>query len=304
MEEPTPYGGVLVQSIVEEKEREQKLIDQAVEVNINGQVETLRPESIFLKGVDSLSTDNIKGFVDYYVNYEYVKVPKDTKPAEAETKEGETAEGEAQDTEMSVDDIEYVEKLQEKPFDEVLKFRVQWINDTSVNVVFETHEAAIQALKSLSISGNPNNNQEEELNELVQERETKPYNPTIEFQKKSSLANRLGLEEKKDEGMEEDETSLHIVTRLSLQSDRKIKNASAYSRYYLIHGEPERRPRYNGRGRGRGRGGRGGRGGRRNERDYDLFADKLRGEEPEDLFAEKLRNRDRSPDRDRSPMRD
>lgn len=294
MEEPTPYGGVLVQSIVEEKEREQKLKDQAVEVNINGQVETLRPEAIFLKGVDSLSTDNIKGFVDYYVNYEYVKVPKQT--------EGEK---EPQETEMT-DETEFVEKFQEKPFDEVLKFRVQWINDTSVNVVFETHEAAVQALKNLSISGNPNNVQEEELNELIQERETKPYNPTIEFQKKSSLASRLGLDEKKDEGMEEDETSLHIVTRMSLQSDRKIKNASAYSRYYLIHGEPERKPRYrNDRGRGRGRG----RGGRRNERDYDLFANKLRRDEPEeDLFAEKLKNRDRSPtrdsDRDRSPMRD
>ena len=40
--------------------------------------------------------------------------------------------------------------------------------------------------------------------------------------------------------MEEDESSIELIIRQSFQSDRKVKNAREYSRYYLIHGEPER----------------------------------------------------------------
>lgn len=316
MAEPfvAPYGGIMTQSLEEEKEREAKLKDQQIDVTINNTTETLRPESIFIRGVDNLSNDDIKSFVDYYLNFDVV--------------------------EDEENGVQYIPK----PIDDQITFRVQWINDSSVNMVFKDHEQSAKALAAISITAsNPNTvavtevaeNKEftqEYVSSIIQERETKPYSPTIQFQKKQSLLTRLGADveaaEKEEEKMDEDDSAVILYARQSFQSDRKVKNAAAYSRYYLLHGEPERRPRRGGHRDNR----RSQRPDRRNrgqeDEEEDLFASKLRAsggarsrsnDDEEDLFADKLRERqrDRSPgrqnrrndrssyrNRSRSPMRD
>lgn len=278
--DPAPYGGFMTRTIDEENEREVKLKLQQVEVSINGDPHTLRPEALHLRGVDNLSTDDIQAFVDYYINYTKIE-----SGYEAET------------------DLKW--------------FRVQWIDDSNVNVVFKSHEDANFALKKLSISSGPNTTEDfadgsdfsqEYVLSIVQERESKPYNPTIEFHKHQKELKKLAEEEKdlfetkkervekeKEEvtNMDEDESSVIIYVRQSLQSDRKVKNAAAYSRYYLLHGEPDRlRPRRERNG-GQSRGD--------FSRDLatdlgeDLFANKLkvkaRRDIENDLFADKMRER-------------
>ncbi|KAK6457964.1 uncharacterized protein RJT20DRAFT_125842 [Scheffersomyces xylosifermentans] len=316
MTEPTvlPYGGFLVKTLEDEKEREAKLESQAVVVLVNGENETLRPEALRIRGVDSLSTEDIKAFIDYYVNYI-------------------TVEG------GSEEDGTKTSEYLPLPIDEQVTFKVQWINDTAVNVVFGTHEEAFSALTKLSIaSSNPAIENTAEklqpqldnplyLSEIVQERETKPYNPIIVFKSKRDLSKRLGIEsEEKEEplvsqtdGMDEDESSVVLYIRQSFQSDRKVKNAKLYSRYYLLHGEPERKFHNKRRGQNRRDSNRSrhSRPNNGDEDEEDLFADKLKtigsgrsrnnarsnargnADEEEDLFADRLRNRDRS----RSPDR-
>lgn len=266
-----------------EKEQEEKLKQQRAEISINGETQTLRPEALHVRGVDNLSTDEIKAFVDYYLNY---------------SKNETTGQYEVTGN--------------------LISFRVQWIDDTNVNIVFNTHDEAKAALQALSISSGPNSVElnddfsQEYVSSIVQERETRPYNPSIEFHRYQKEMQKLAqseedrdlFEQKKeqhdkeaDEGveMDEDESSVVLYVRLSLQSDRKVKNAAAYSRYYLLHGEPDRLkpklPRNSGRGRGTFT----------RDNGEDLFADKLkssrsrRDADEEDLFADKLR--ERSPSR-------
>lgn len=281
--DPAPYGGFMTRTIDAEKEQEEKLKLQLVEIVVNGETETVRPEALHIRGVDNLATENIKAFVDFYVNY---------------TKNDATGEFEAAP--------------------ELITFRVQWIDDTNVNIVFKTHDDAKSALAALSVFSGPNSVEEsadfsqEYVSSIIQERETKPYNPSIELhrylqnlQKQAETAQDL-FEEKKEQldkakaesaEMDEDENAVVLYVRQSLQSDRKVKNAAAYSRYYLLHGEPDRlKPRVP---RGRERNGNRSRGNFSRDDDEDLFADKLtsksRRDQEEDLFASKLR--ERSPSR-------
>lgn len=280
MATPAPYGGYMTRTIDEEKEQQEKLKKQQVDISVNGTLQTLRPEALHLNGVDNLSTEDLQAFVDYYVNFEKI--------SEEEYKEIESP----------------------------LWFRVQWIDDSNVNVVFKTHEHCAEALRALSITGGASDEEieafsQEYVSSIVQERETKPYAPTIAFHKyQKKLTEEKDLfEDKKQEiqeetGMDEDDSAVVLYVRQSFQSDRKVKNAAAYSRYYLLHGEPDReqrrntvRPERNGRDRG---------GYARDEEEDkgDLFADKLERtqpeqEEEEDLFAWRLR--ERSPEREPGP---
>lgn len=310
MSEPVvaPYGGLMTKTLEDEKERENKLQEQAVEINVDGNTETIRPEAIRFRGVDSLSTDDIKLFIDYYLNYTIRETTEQT--------EGE---------DISETKTEY-EAL---PISEQITFRIQWINDSTVNVVFKTFEEANKGFRA--VSGTeiqfPTETPVSDTayaNELAQEREAKPYNPIIAFKRQQNLSNRLGISESnetaatEDQGlMEEDDTSIILYVRQSFQSDRKVKNASAYSRYYLMHGEPERKPfkknKYRQREPRERRA-------REEQEEEDLFANKLKGsqnrntrarrnntndDDDDDLFADKLRERqrERSPQRDRSPSR-
>lgn len=270
MAEPAPYGGFMTRTLDAEKEQQEKLKQQQVDIVVNGETETLRPEALHIRGVDNLSTDDIKAFVDYYLNYHV-----------SQTESGEVYEA--------------------KP--EEITFRVQWIDDTNVNVAFKTHEDARAGLDALSITDPNTVPAQEELSQeyvssMVQERETKPYNPSIAFHKELKARQRRALpqderdlfekkveEEEQIEEMDEDENTLTLYVRQSLQSDRKVKNAAAYSRYYLLHGEPDRtRPR----GRGQFK---------RDEREVRAESERERAEreperepEAEDLFADKLKN--------------
>ncbi|RLV90496.1 hypothetical protein JA1_004532 [Spathaspora sp. JA1] len=317
--EVAPYGGFLTRTLDVEKERDEKLKEQAVEVNVNGQIQTIRPEALFIQGVDNLSTDDLKAFVDYYLNYNII---------EEEENQEEGNDGSKKIT------------YEPLPYDDQIQFKIEWINDSSINIRFDTHEDSAKALHHLSITqGNPDVidvdqmpeisfTDDQYINSIIQLRESKPYTPVIQFRKHQSLANRIGINPEADSNsaptaeavdMEEDESSVVLYIRQSFQSDRKVKNAAQYSRYYLMHGEPERKP-YRPRQRRR----------RDNEikpkeqtqetqevevAEEDLFADRLsfiesrksressvRSEDfsnEEDLFADKLRQRDRS----RSPVR-
>lgn len=280
--DPQPYGGFMTRTLDAEKEQQDKLKEQQVDIVVNGTTETLRPEALHIRGVDNLATDDIKAFVDYYLNY---------------SKNEETGEYTAPD--------------------DLIWFRVQWIDDTNVNIVFKTHDEAKKALKALSISSGPNSVEDSEdfsqeyVSSIIQEREANPYNPSIEFHRYQKELKRLAeaqddedlfekkkekLDKEKEEAteMDEDESSVVLYLRQAFQSDRKVLNAAAYSRYYLLHGEPDRlRPRKQ-RNAGRTRGN------FTRDEGEDLFAEKLstrsrRESDEEDLFAEKLR--ERSPSR-------
>ncbi|CAI5759750.1 unnamed protein product [Candida verbasci] len=278
MSEPAPYGGYIVKSLEDEKLNEQKLKDESIEVNVDGETQIIRPESIYIKGVDSLSTDEIKSYIEYYLNYT---------------------------TKTEEEKIIY----EQIPYDQQLTFKVEWIDDSSINIVFKTSEDSKRALKTLTVPDININNVEE----TIFFQAAKSYKPIIEFRKQQSLSNRLGLNNSENgdtqtSGMDEDDTDIELQIRQSFQSDRKIKNASQYSRYYLIHGEPERKPRNNGRrhyNRDRGGSYRPKSRGTEVDEDEDLFADNLKrkkmdiDDEEEDLFADKLKARER----DRSPTR-
>lgn len=214
--EVAPYGGFIVKTLEDEKANEAQLEELAIEVEYNGTTQKLRPEALRLNGVDNLSTEEIKSYVDYYLNYT-------------------TSRNE------ELDKIEY----NQIPFDEQITFRVEWIDDSNVNVVFKTNQDNLRALRQLSRDPiEIDDNDSTFINEVIQERRAKDYNPIISFRSSQSLSNRLGLKEKakdnEQEGMIEDESSIELRIRQSFQLDRKVKNASQYSRYYLIHGEPER----------------------------------------------------------------
>lgn len=299
--EPAPYGGFMTRTIDEEHEQKMKLDLLRVPVKFNGHDDVFRPEAIHLRGVDSFATDDIKNYVDYYINYECVG---DAFKALAEQK----------------------------------RYRVQWIDDSNANLVFRTHEDAVAAMRALledpsDISAD--NNQMEEIDgfgaaelmedasaeqpalapeyvaQLLTERVTKLFSQTLEL-KKYLLSQKQESEDlfntkkaEKDaievEKLEQEGPSVVLHMRMAVRSDQKVENAAAYSRYYLLHGEPDRsrRPRQERGGDGRGQY-------QRDRADEgDLFLEKLasyeqwkaREEIEEDLFADRMR--EHSPSRNR-----
>lgn len=223
MDQPAvaPYGGFIVKSLDDEKANQAELEKQSIEVDVDGQTQQLRPEAIRLNGVDNLSTEEIKAYVEYYLNY--------TSSVDSETGK-----------------ISYAQK----PFQEQITFRVEWIDDSNVCIVFKTSDEnrkALEVLREDPITTSPED--PSYVNAIIQEQKAKPYDPIIAFRKAQSMSVRLGLvdeslENKESSGdMDEDQSSIELIIRQAFQLDRKVKNASQYSRYYLIHGEPERQPR-------------------------------------------------------------
>ncbi|KAM9924303.1 hypothetical protein OXX80_001226 [Metschnikowia pulcherrima] len=282
--EPAPYGGFMTRTIDSENEQKDLLAKQSVEVVVNGTTETLRPDAVHVRGVDNLSTAEIEAFVNLYLNHDY-------------------------------ESPEYV------ALGEPISFRVQWIDDSNANVIFKTHADALSALQRLSeewpgvenstgnaVAESPLFSQEY-LAALVEERRARSYAASIPFFRHQKHLKELAegqdlfeakkaeIEEQKATEMEEDGSSVVLYIRQALQSDRKVKNAAAYSRYYLLHGEPDRtkpRPRREA-GEERGRGAYA----REEDDGQDLFAEKIKSttekkradDIEEDLFASRLRER-------------
>ncbi|GEQ67412.1 hypothetical protein JCM33374_g1077 [Metschnikowia sp. JCM 33374] len=289
--EPAPYGGFMTRTIDVEKQQKELLAKQEVEVIVNGTAETLRPNAIHVRGVDNLSTEEISAFVDLYLNHDSEAPNEADAPAYHRV-------------------------------DDSIWFRVQWIDDSNANIIFNTHSDALQALERLSEHWPQVENSASEESEpsgvfsqdyldvLVEERKAKSYSASIPFYKYqkhlkemaegSDLfeAKKAEIEEQKESEMDEDSSSVVLYIRQALQSDRKVRNAAAYSRYYLLHGEPDRtKPRPSRRDlddtRGRGTYA------RDEDDDEDLFASKIKTvsekrkaeEVEEDLFAWRLRER-------------
>lgn len=278
--EPAPYGGFMTRTLDAEAEAKALLQKQEVAVGFNGLLEFLRPDTLNVHGVDNLLTEQIEAWANFWVNT---------------------------DTQQDGEELQY------KPREQQASFRVQWINDSSANLVFKSHADAHYALQHLclwpGIVNEPEGDKvfsKEYLDALVEEREAREYAPSIAYYKQLQSRNETDLfAEKKaqidDErtAMDEDGLSIVLHIRQAVQLDRKTKNAAAYSRYYLLHGEPDRlrprRPRNERAGSGRGGFERDARDG---PEDEDLFAAKLKTaprDDEEDLFAHLLR--DRSPDR-------
>lgn len=99
--------------------------------------------------------------------------------------------------------------------------RIEWVNDTSANIIYHHPDHAREALISLSEIQDPNL-------------------PTTEMRPAKKLSTRPDVE---------------LFVRQAMMSDKKIQNARLYSKFYLNNPDydPELReynPRYNRRGRG------------------------------------------------------
>lgn len=106
--------------------------------------------------------------------------------------------------------------------------KIEWVNDESANIVYDTNATAAEALQAFSV--------------------TIPDDP-LEPRRAQNLLTHPEAE---------------LYVRQALVTDVKVRGAAIQSRFYLDH--PEYDPEYKSRGRGRGRGG--GRGGGRSRGSY------------------------------------
>ncbi|ODV83605.1 hypothetical protein CANARDRAFT_19316 [[Candida] arabinofermentans NRRL YB-2248] len=146
----------------------------------------IKYDSLYLRGVEELNTRDIKLYLDKLITPNLTFKNKD----------------------------EYIR----------FKYKINWINDDSINIVFEHEESVIDALK-LIIKDNDDITDLKITVDNNHERECKDY-----FNSNGELIENIKL-----------------FTRFSLFNDQKVKNSKNYSRYYLIHGEPnefERGKRY------------------------------------------------------------
>lgn len=149
-----------------------------------------RPNALLLKGVNSLDTRAIKYYIDHYVRPDYSFNNRDKYARFA--------------------------------------YRLEWVNDESVNVVFISRDEGEQgAQEALQILTDESIEQPETLS-ATDERVAKPF-----VREKGA----------KEETGEDTADNVQLTVRQSLKGDRKVKNARIYSRYYLMHGEPDRAER-------------------------------------------------------------
>lgn len=183
-------------------------------------------------------------------------------------------------------------------------YHLEWVNDSTVVIVFADAESCSKSLVLLSES----------------------YDDTInlastELRKAKTFDFSGGLSKTTDQDTNEPESSsLELLLRKAFNADKKLKNAKDFSRYYLLNGEPDYSDRYHRNDTGStfssSRKRRGGYKGSSRVAKQDLFPNKLR--EKRELFPEKASrvkqelfpnkvstNRDRSPprSRNRSPSR-
>lgn len=146
-----------------------------------------------------------------------------------------------------------------------VNYKLEWVNDSGINIVFisgeDAPEGAQEALRLLSA----NEVDVDSINPL----EERPAQPITK----------------------QDGDILNLTIRQAKYADRKVKNARIYSRYYLLHGEPDRAERLPGaRERRRGR---------RNNRSYrEREVDLVTGEREPDIPTEPSRYQER-PRRDK-----
>jgi len=168
-----------------------------------------RLNALLLKGVNSLDTRAIKYYIDHYVRPDY-----------------------------SFKNKEKYAKF---------NYKLEWVNDESVNIVFTSREEADEgAQEALQILTDESIEQSEALS-TTDERVAKPFVREADEGKKN--------DKEGDDEMDDDAAnSVQLSIRQSLKGDRKVKNARVYSRYYLLHGEPDRAERMPGARERRGRG--------------------------------------------------
>lgn len=176
--------------------------------------------------------------------------------------------------------------------DRSLDFMIEWVDDTCVVVNFLTFEACFSArarLCGIPESSPPSLDDAEFAASLMVEQDT------LSVHKTNAMDTNPDLE------------PFVLRLRHAHQDDKKKKNAKTYSRYYLLHGKPDRSRSHRSRLSYHVQ---------VHDSEPDLFAHKLdpriaKGEEP-DLFADRIkrarlgsspRGRDRPLRRDRNRLR-
>ncbi|ODQ80033.1 hypothetical protein BABINDRAFT_8212 [Babjeviella inositovora NRRL Y-12698] len=141
-----------------------------------------------------------------------------------------------------------------------MTFKIEWVDDASIVLAFKSEETALTALYKLS---------ETDL-QVEMEAETLVGKKCKPFVKNLFAA----MPAQDEDAMATDESPGVLTVRRAMDSDKKVKNAKEYSRYYLLNGEPNYRERQ---------------GGHRNKRsDRHSHRETEKTDPSEDLFPVKL----------------
>ncbi|QPG73832.1 hypothetical protein FOA43_001147 [Brettanomyces nanus] len=118
----------------------------------------------------------------------------------------------------------------------MFNYKLEWVNDESINIVFisgeQAPEGAQEALKRLT-------DDSVDLDSLTptDERSAKPFQKEKDDKESNETADTgfvLAAPQPDD---------FRLTVRQSFYGDRKVKNARIYSRYYLMHGQPDKAER-------------------------------------------------------------
>lgn len=121
-------------------------------------------------------------------------------------------------------------------------YKLEWVNDNSLNIVFTSKEKGAEGAQ-------------EALKLLTDESIDADSIPSTQERIARTFVRGEDDEQANNDNSNNPEPEQIIMSvRQSLYGDKKVKNARVYSRYYLLHGEPERtermpaaRNRYRGR---------------------------------------------------------
>lgn len=268
----------------------------------------VRDNALHLRGVDELSTAQVLKYVTYCTRQPPAFLASSA-PAGADVDasdgvvkdEDDGGDVRLSDLPVQASDTaaaEASESAERRPM--TARPRVEWIDDTCLNLVYYTPEEARDALERLLAPGVSNERIEIDcLHGVSVPARAMP----------ASVLNNAGDDDAEADATQQQQEQQQLNTRLAVRyatsADKKEAGAKDRSRYYLFHPESDPDTKFrNGGGRGGGRGG--SRGGRRAEpyandarhkrRRLDDRDDSGRGGVGEDLFADKLKARDEALD--------
>ncbi|GME85820.1 unnamed protein product [Ambrosiozyma monospora] len=158
-----------------------------------------RPNALLLKGVDSLDTKAIKLYIDSILKPDY-----------------------------DFNDREKYAKF---------NYKLEWVNDESINIVFDQPDGALEALQLLSfVEPTPEQQDQNQANiglQSVQEPEEKQepnlIKPSLNIPNTQERAAQPYKKVRMPNEEKSTQDSVHLVIRQSFYGDRKVKNAKVYS---------------------------------------------------------------------------
>ncbi|ODV61788.1 NCBP3 domain-containing protein ASCRUDRAFT_85321 [Ascoidea rubescens DSM 1968] len=123
--------------------------------------------------------------------------------------------------------------------DKILRFRIQWIDDNSLNVIFESIDDCSNALRILSVFDSV----DASINsKITDKRRSKPFIKNLFSKSNYQEDEKLNQEDYKI-NRDANNNIIFTITQSTID-DKKVRNARERSRYYLLHGEPTRKKIY------------------------------------------------------------